>query len=110
VRLPNPERAIIDIVKLSGYCLNPNHEQGKHKAGVFSAALGLTQKDAAWLRERLRDAVFQEATPAGRNKFGELYMIDCVIETQVGAATVRSGWIVLDKEDFPRLTTCFVRR
>ena len=41
--LPNAEKAVVDISKLRDYCLNPNHEVGKHKARVFSAALNLGQ-------------------------------------------------------------------
>jgi hypothetical protein len=34
-RLPNYEKAIIPDEKIYDYCLNPNHERGKHKARVF---------------------------------------------------------------------------
>ncbi len=63
--LPNPQLAIVDIDKLSGYCLNPQHEDGKHKARVFAAALGIMQADAEWLRQRLLEAAFLDAYPAG---------------------------------------------
>ena len=43
VPLPNPDRAVVDLAKLRDYCLNPQHEEGKHKARVFASALGLTQ-------------------------------------------------------------------
>ena len=42
MKLPNPERALIDRNKRSGYCLNLNHADGQHKARVFQSALGLT--------------------------------------------------------------------
>ena len=32
MKIPNAERAIVDIRKLRGYCLNPQHVKGKHKA------------------------------------------------------------------------------
>ena len=53
--LPNGDRAIVDIAKLTDYCLNPQHEDGKHKARVFASALGLGREDAEWnsLRDRL---------------------------------------------------------
>jgi hypothetical protein len=34
-KLPNPEKAFIDLNKLIGYCLNPEHPEGQHKALVF---------------------------------------------------------------------------
>jgi hypothetical protein len=108
MRLPNPERTVVDISKLSDYCLNPKHEDGKHKAKVFATALGLTRNDAEWLRDRLLVIAYEEAILIGESSFGKLYMIDSSLETPQGVAVVRSGWIVRTGEDFARLTTCFV--
>lgn len=109
MKLPNPDRAIVDIVKLRDYCLNPGHEQGRHKARVFASALGLTAADAGWLRDRLLDAVHADAFPAGTTQYGPIYMIDFELRTSSGKATVRSGWIVRTGESFARLATCYVR-
>jgi hypothetical protein len=76
LRLPNPDRAIVDIAKLRDYCFNPQHPKGRHKARVFCAALGLTASDGEWLRNRLLEIVSGEATEAGTNGFGSFYMID----------------------------------
>jgi hypothetical protein len=46
MRLPNGDQAIVEIVKLRDYCLSPTHPRGRHKARVFAAVLGLTDKDA----------------------------------------------------------------
>ena len=108
MRLPNPSRAVVDIAKLTEYCLNPEHEDGKHKAKVFAAALGLSRNDAEWLRNRLLDMAHEEAVLISESRFGTLCLIDSRLETPRGAAVVRSGWIVRTGEDFPRLTTCFV--
>jgi hypothetical protein len=35
MKLPNADRAIVDIVKLRNYCLNPQHPSGRHKAPRF---------------------------------------------------------------------------
>ena len=110
MRLPNPERAVVELAKLSDYCLDMRHENGKHKARVFASALGLTQRDAGWLRDKLLKAVYGEAQRSANTGFGDLYMIDFRLTTSVGTATVRSGWIVLKAENFPRLTTCYVRK
>jgi hypothetical protein len=101
---------VVDIAKLRDYCLNPWHEDGKHKARVFASALRLRQEDAPWLRQRILDAVAsEEATLAGENSFGSLYVLDFRVTTPFGSAVVRSGWIVRFSEDFPRLTTCYVK-
>jgi hypothetical protein len=51
--LPNREQAVVDLTKLSDYCLNPEHPRGRHKARVFASALGLTLADAESLRAML---------------------------------------------------------
>ena len=53
------------------------HEDGKHKARVFAAVLGLHRRDAEWLRARLLQAAISEpATKVAESRFGTLYMID----------------------------------
>lgn len=53
---PNAEDAIVDPETLRGYCLDPEHIRGRHKARVFASALGMTAEDAEELREILRSA------------------------------------------------------
>jgi hypothetical protein len=50
MKLPNAERAFVDIAKLRDYSLNAEHKEGKHKALVFPAALGLGPGDAGTCR------------------------------------------------------------
>ena len=108
--LPNRDRAVVDLAKLRDYCLNPFHEDGKHKARVFKSALGLGRDDAEWLRERILDAAAtRPAVLTANTPFGILYMLDFVLNTASGSAMVRSGWIVRHGEDYPRLTTCYVK-
>jgi hypothetical protein len=111
VKLPNPDRAVVDISKLRAYCLSPNHEDGKHKARVFASVLGVRQSDAEWLRNILLEvAIDEEAIIIERTRFGTLYVLDFPVTTSSGSAVIRSGWIVRFSEDFPRLTTCYVKR
>jgi hypothetical protein len=49
MKLPNAERVFVDIAKLRDYSLDPVHPEGKHKARVFAAALGLSRNEAGWL-------------------------------------------------------------
>ena len=44
--VPNAENATVDIRKLTDYCLDNNHEVGKHKAHVFEKVLDLAVEDA----------------------------------------------------------------
>ena len=107
--LPNPENAVVEMRKLRGYCLNPEHPRGRYKARVFASALGLTAEDFEELRQALLSAaVSGEASPTEEDEYGLRYMLDFEMSTEVGSAIVRSGWIVRTGEDFPRFTSCWV--
>jgi len=109
VRLPNAERAVVDIVKLRDYCLNTNHPRGRHKARLFAAALGITAEDAAELRELFLLGIHnQDATPGVSDAYGERYTIDMPVDRLGRKAIVRTAWIVKRGEFFPRLTSCFI--
>jgi hypothetical protein len=108
-KLPNPRDAIVDIRKLHDYCLSPHHPRGRHKAIVFASALGLAADDAERLREALLSAArSEEASATESDEYGERYVLDFEMKTEVGTATVRSGWIVRRDEGFPRFTSCWV--
>ncbi len=107
MKLPDAEKAFVDIEKLSGYCLNSDHEMGKHKARLFSSMLGLTADDAEEVRTRLLEAVRNcEAETVGEDMYGKRYVIDFTMTTEKGQAKVRSTWIIRTHEDFARLTSC----
>jgi hypothetical protein len=109
VKLPNGERAVVDIRKLTEYALNPDHASGADKAAGFSKALGMTPSDAAALRLLLLEAAgTAEARPFNTIPEGELLTVDAMIDWNDRRAVVRTGWIIRNGEDFPRLTTAFV--
>jgi hypothetical protein len=91
MKLPNADRAFVDIAKLRDYSLNAEHKEGKHKARVFAAALGLAIDDAEWLREKLLKIAKSGDCRLGRK-----------------TARLRSVWIVRTEEAHPRLVTCYV--
>ena len=109
MRLPNADRATVDIRKLRDYALSSASERGRHKARVLARVFGIGPADAQWLRDRILDGVRNaDATPTAQSPYGTLYRVDIRVETRQGAATVRTTWIVHTGETFPRLTTCFV--
>lgn len=106
--LPKADRAVVDIRKLREYCLNVHHNEGKHKARLFIAALGMTDNDAEVLREMVLEAVKTAEARVGRkDMFGQRYVVDFVAEWGGKQAVVRSGWIIEHQHDVPRLTTCY---
>jgi hypothetical protein len=109
MKVPNPERAVVEAEKLKRYCLNDDHPRGRHKARVFASALGFTADHAEELREILLSAArTHEAISGEQDVYGQRYYLDVRVTGPVGQATVRSGWIVRRGEDFARLTSCYV--
>ena len=109
MKLPNAENATVEIAKLRDYSLDATHEEGKHKARVFAAALGICKDDADWLRESLMDAALRYECVHGRNTpFGQRYVLDFPLAKDGMEAQVRSVWNVRPGETVPRLITCYV--
>ena len=110
MRLPNGKNAIVDIRKLTQYCLDIDNPRGSHKARVFAAALGITLENAEELREKLLEiaSTIESAVLGETDIYGQRYTVDFELTTNVGIAPVRSGWIILHSESIPRLTTCYV--
>ncbi len=81
MKIPNADRAIVDMRKLRDYCLNPLHEEGQHKARLFAATLGITADDADALQVILLAAVTQyDANLGRRDSYGQRYTLDFAIE------------------------------
>jgi hypothetical protein len=109
MKLPNPDLAVIDDRKLAGYSLNVCHDEGKHKARVFKAALNMDVSHIEELKQALRSAIENyDAVPAARNAYGQKYIIDFPLTREEKTAIIHSVWIVKNNEDFPRLITCYI--
>ena len=109
MKLPNGAQADLGT-KLADYSLNALHRDGQHKARVFGSVLGITLVNQAILERALRNAATNsdQVEFRGDNGFGRTYVLRFALTTERGTATVLSAWIVLNNEDFPRLTTCFI--
>ena len=106
--VPNADNAIIDIRKLRDYCLNAEHDDGKHKARLFSSILGMKSDNAEELRQILLEIVKTHQAQVGRqDQFGQRYTVDFKITWQNKSATLRSGWIIEHDSTVPKLTTCY---
>lgn len=96
------------IEKLTTYALNFEHRDGKHKARLFKAKLGITLNN----QEKLITAIFQavntqSVTYTTTSQYGEKYVIDFIMETEVGASKIRSAWIISFEDNYPRLTSIY---
>jgi hypothetical protein len=108
MKLPDGERAIVDVRKLREYCLNSQHPRGRNKARVF-ASVGIRDADAEDLRVALLQAArLAEAQLGMVNPYGQRYVVDFDLVRQGRRIRIRSTWIVRTAEDWPRLTSCYV--
>jgi hypothetical protein len=106
-RLPNLENASIDIRKLRDYVLNPNHQEGRHKARVFLSALGLAATDADWLANViLQNIAESEAVLTENTPWGQTYRVDFQVLRGSRCAVIRTGWLC--SGEITKLTTCFI--
>ena len=108
MKLPNASRAIIDVAKLRDYLLSPAHPVGRFKAPFF-VALGYSQHQWPELEADLRaQHLSQEAQPATTSSYGQKYEIRAILTGPAGrSAEVVSVWIILAREDVPRLVTAY---
>jgi hypothetical protein len=109
MHLPNADSAVVEIEKLRDYCLSTSHPRGRHKAHVFAIALKITANDVEILREALLVAACSaEAKLAEKDEYGQRYVLDFSMEYLDKNAIIRSSWIILRGEDYPRLISCYV--
>ena len=107
--LQNFEKAKISHSKLSGYALNPDHSDGKHKARRFMSALGFGQKDAEEIERQIRALLPRcKAINGVVDKHGKRYAVDIPMSGKNGDAIVRTAWIIGD-DAVPRLTSIYVK-
>ncbi len=109
MRVPNANRAVVNISKLRNYSLNPTHRTGKHKARIFAASLGITADDAEVLRNILLQAVREYDAELGlKDNYGQRYQVDFTLEWKGKQTMIRSTWIIeSDDVPYPRLTSCY---
>jgi hypothetical protein len=109
--LPNADNAVVPIEKLKDYSLNTSHEVGKHKAKVFESALNLHSEDAQFLRTAIIENILvTDAIHFVTNAFGEHYFVDFNLTFKGKTAPIRTKWTIATGKNYPRLTSCYVKR
>ena len=109
MRLPNGRRAVVDIERLRSYTLNPDHEEGQHKARVFQSVFGIGAERAGILRAALVEcAKSSHAVETSNDPYGRRYRIDFELVLNGRRAIVRSAWILGAGSRVPRFLSCWV--
>lgn len=103
--LPNPDRAVIDPIKLHGYLLSTSHPLGRFKARFFGA-LGFSAERWGELETALRaQHLTCEAEAGPVEPHGQLFTIRAMLKGRIGASFAVSVWLVRAGEDHPRFVT-----
>ncbi|WP_107666357.1 DUF6883 domain-containing protein [Cyanothece sp. BG0011] len=110
MKLPNQDRIKQEQIleKLTTYALNFNHTDGKDKARLFNAKLGITLNNKEKLIKAIFDAVkTQSVAYHTTSQYGDKYVIDFIMETEVGKSNIRTAWIIAFDENYPRLISIY---
>ena len=107
--LPGAAHPVIDPQKLTGYVLNPDHEDGGHKARLFRELLAITALDWRFLDAQIRQGVLTARVQRVRSEsWGVKYHADIAVIGRNGAVgAVRTAWIV-ETGASPRLTSAYL--
>lgn len=108
--LPNRDKAEISDNKLLNYLLNPDHPRGGSKAVAFRNVLGYTKENAPDLASAFREGLnIWKATERKAQKHGQPYEVKMLLSGPTGRqATVKTGWIIDNGSDHPRLTSAYI--
>lgn len=110
-RLENFENAFIDINKLTHYALNEFHPFGKEKAFVLKSVLGIGVNDAELLKKViLSELANYDCEGKEQDEFGKRFIVIMKIRIFDKEAFVTTCWIIRNGEDFPRLTSCYIKK
>jgi filamentous hemagglutinin len=109
--LPNAAMIDSDTIanKVRTYCLNSDHARGGDKAYLFRRLLGITQENSEILITAIYEASqHEEAQFSETTQYCDLYDIIFPLITDVGKATIRTGWCVKHTNKIPHLITAFI--
>jgi hypothetical protein len=110
--LPGAEHARINPAKLLRYVLDPDSPQGRHKAAVFEAVLGIRKRDWRYLSERILEGLLEHPVssiqPAGAEKVATFGVRIPVKGLHGRDAVVITSWRIVDGR--PELTSARVAK
>lgn len=81
------------------------------KSIVFKKVLGIDQSDASLLKDLIIKGLSNaESETREKDQYGERFTVDIKISIFDKEALVTTGWIIRQGEDFPRLTSCYIKK
>lgn len=108
MRLPNPDRAVVNAAKVRDYLLSFEHPVGQHKAAVFRAA-GYRRETWSVLQADLEAVAWLDgARLKATTEYGRLFELPAILRGPAQRSLrVMTIWLVRRREDFPRLITVY---
>ena len=108
--LPRSEHAIVSTEKIKGYVLNTKHPIGGHKAVVFRDVLGYTEENSdALIAEIKHELPNWKAKARDATRYGQPYEVRMLLKGPTGrTAVVKTGWIIDDGSEDPRLVSAYI--
>lgn len=110
MKLPNPQRAVVDVRKVREYLLPRSHPIGRFKAAFFARA-GFHAGNWAELSAALRNLAHEgEAVLGDADEYGQRYLVPGTLKGPTGVdLEVTAVWILPGPDAPPRLVTVFPR-
>ena len=111
MKLPNPDKLMVEREKVADYLLNPAHPDNGGKAAFFEG-LGFRRDQWETLAKALRALAGQaEVTQSMKSPHGQKYVLVGRIESPAGQpALVQTIGIVDEGQDVARLVTAYPRK
>lgn len=111
-KLPNYKSAVIPREKLTNYALNKNHPKGKDKAIAFEKYLGYNIENADMLLNEIKVGLTRNvSTERPSTQYGRPFEVRMEIVGANGKrANIKTGWIIDNGEENPRLTSAYIYR
>ncbi|MGD0351525.1 MAG: DUF6883 domain-containing protein [Verrucomicrobiota bacterium] len=111
MKLPNPDKLLVEREKIADYLLNPAHPDNGGKAEFFEK-LGFRRKEWEILAAAFRVlAQTAEVTSHAESPHGRKYVIVGQIESPLGKPmAVKTIWIMDKGLDVARLVTAYPRK
>ena len=108
MKLPNPDKALIQREKIADYRLNAAHPDNNGKAEFFET-FGFRLNDWETLARAIRrGALDDEVIQHLETSHGVKYVLHAAMETPSGKSPlVRTVWIVDRGRNYPRLVTAY---
>ena len=108
--VPNADRAVVELRKLTEYLLARAHPVGRGKAR-FLERLGFSADSAETLESALRGLILNPENVVWEDTgFGTKYIVDGLLRGPDGAAPVRTIWIIDAGAETPRFVAAYPRR